>query len=216
MPRFNPQLPIATTPVWKLTYTGLIYGQRIQNTFFLQQSTGATVVPTNLQVNQAFLAAINPSWRTAFTTDLQGETLKCDQMQISSEVPSVLNAALMSGTVEESADRSIVAVRIYRATNVAGQRGRGMIRVCGTSENDLQDNFVTVGGVARLNALVTALGTTIPSGVIGGGNLIPCLATAVPNPGEPGVNTVRSSPIISWSVGLFTGSQDTRKNGVGR
>lgn len=215
MPRYNPDLPVATKPVWRVRVLGRLFGQLTVNDLYYLQSGNATTVPTNQAVAAQALQNLTNGWSQAVSQDWTGQYLIVDNLASREEVPAKITAAPLSGVVANDADRSIVCVRLIRSTPTQGQRGRGMIRVAGVAETDVLENDLTPGGLARMQGLIVALSANIQTANPTDGTLTPCLCKVIVNPNNPGVPVVRAQNLTAWTVNLVTGSQVTRKANVG-
>lgn len=215
MPRYNPDLPVALRPVWRVRVIGRLFDQLTVNDLYYLQGGNATTIPTNAQIAAQALLNLTNGWSGAVSQDWTGQYLIVDNLASREEVPAKISAAALSGIVANDADRSIVCVRLIRSTLTQGQKGRGMIRLAGVAETDVLENDLTPGGLARMQGLIVALSATIQTANPTDGTMTPCLAKVIINPQNPGVPVVRAQNLTAWTVNVTTGSQVTRKANYG-
>jgi len=210
MPRYNPDPPIVTLPSFKyvMEFRG-VNEQAIINTLYFIQRAGATSVPGPSDVQTAADTLLVPLFRACLPTETALVKTTCYRYDDPTLVPTVVTRN-SPGTVAGAALPAYVSIRIVRATNLAGQKGRGMIRLGGIPDSFDSNDKVAAAGTVPLDALIAGLETALTTANPTDGFLDPALLRRTFTLPPVVTAVVRGNVISDWDWMDILGSQRSR------
>ncbi len=219
--RFNPDLPVIADGerIVKFTVKGVALGQTIINTFtfIVANSQGTNTDFTDMRT--LWVASFKTPWQNAFNADYNVTEYQYTTLSNRSTATQFFAVAPYGGTVMGTALPLQMAAVLGRQTIIAGQHGRGRLKmgpvpsafiVPATDENRLTAAALAIYQVISDLQLVAYMGASAQT-------FTPCIAQKPPRGlyTAPPVDWTRAAQIVSAGVGDLLGTQRRRKIGVG-
>jgi hypothetical protein len=171
---------MAAGPVWQLTITGDIDGQRVQNVLhFRETAAGAGEIPA-LDLIEAVGLTVMPKWAACLSAGWQATSFYCRKV---APVPAIPFLRLATGTMAFIGTRgdavcpptSALLLSLY--SDEASRRGRGRIYLPGVAEADQDAGQIVEALLTAAVVLCEELDDTITDA--NGGQYNPCVFSRV-------------------------------------
>jgi hypothetical protein len=210
MPRYNPLLPQVVLPSYKYVLTGEgDNNQLIVNSLYYVQATGASSIPATADLHTAFDTLLLPEFRKVQSIQSTIRKTTLYRLDAPDEIATV-RGHVLPGDLAGDGLPGPVCFRITRRTLVAGQRGRGQIRVGLVAESSTVGDKVAVAFEPALDAFMTILETPIGTANPTDGMFVPYHLKRTFTLPPTVVAVVRGAPVVDWDWDVALGSQRTR------
>lgn len=177
MPRVNPPLPVYTGPVLRFRLFGVLLGQSTETTFLYMPTTAPAEMPDLQEFGDAFIAAVLDKYNSAVTADWDATKLRVDRFDDPTMAFVDIGLAGVSGDLVGDPAPSFVSMRIARNTDIAGQHGRGTLRIPGVVESSTAGNTLIGPQWTALGALADELLDDLATANPAQGSYRHCIAT---------------------------------------
>lgn len=209
MPRFNPQLPLADNPVFRIRVHGRIYDQTTINRFDVAAdwpggSTGDSLLNFWPQLSDTWRPLVCPEWTMEYITS---ELLQDPATPLATYDDDVNDQGTHAGV----ALPAIVAVNFTRRTGVRGQRGVGSVRLAGVPVTAVEGNEFTAAYRVKMETFAVDLQGTLNSVAAPGQKYRFVIANYGAVNADTGLRVVRAAAISGTFPDYRVSSQRTRK-----
>jgi len=210
MARVNPPLPLTTVPVLRFRVFGTLLGQTTETTFLYMPTTTPAEPPSLDDWSDAFNAAVLDKYNSAISASWQGNIIRADRFDDPTKAFLDTDISAVAGDLAGNPAPSFVSSRIARTTAVAGQHGRGTLRIPGIVEEFTTGNQVDGAQLTALGLLADALLLPLATANPAEGTYRHCIATRTIS-GPPELTTiVRASMVVTAIVSLQLGTSRSR------
>lgn len=210
MPRVNAPLPVYTGPVLRFRLFGTLLGQTTETTFLYMPTTAPTEMPTLADWAAAFISSVLDKYNSAITASWNAIKLRTDRFDDPTMAFYDDDLSGVAGDLVGDPAPSFVSMRLARATDVAGQHGRGTLRIPGVVEEFTLGNTLIGAQYTALGALADELIDDLATANPAEGTYRHCLATRYTTLPPVVTTTVNAAIVTTVIPGTLLGTSRSR------